>query len=63
MLQPIPLEDFVALATMLDFPIRGLQLKVIKFSDDQVSDLWLILLQYAINIEIHQRSSLWVRLG
>ena len=36
MLQPIPLEDFVALAVTLDFPIRGLQSKVTKFLDDQV---------------------------
>jgi len=32
---PIPLDDFVALAVILDFPTRGLQSKVTKFLDDQ----------------------------
>ena len=36
MSQPIPLQDFLALAVTLDFPIRGLQSKVTKFLDDQV---------------------------
>lgn len=36
MLQPIPLEDFVALAVALDLPTRRLQSKVTKFLDDQV---------------------------
>jgi len=35
-LQPIPLGEFVAFATTLNFPLRGLQSKVIKFLDDQV---------------------------
>lgn len=36
-MQPIPLGDFVALATRLDFPIRGLQTKVAKLLDEQAS--------------------------
>ena len=35
-LQPIPLDDFEALAITLGFPTRGLQSKVMKFLDDQV---------------------------
>jgi hypothetical protein len=34
-LQPIPLDDFEALAITLGFPTRGLQSKVMKFLDDQ----------------------------
>ena len=34
--QPIPLQDFVALATTVDLPIRGLQSRITKFLDDQV---------------------------
>ena len=34
--QPIPLHDFVALATTVDLPIRGLQSRITKFLDDQV---------------------------
>lgn len=36
MSQPIPLEDFVALAITLGLPVRGSQSKVTKFLDDQV---------------------------
>ena len=36
MLQPIPLDKFLALAVTLDFPTHGLQSKVMKFLDDQV---------------------------
>lgn len=35
-LQPIPLDDFVALAVALEFPTRGLRSKITKFLDDQV---------------------------
>lgn len=35
--QPVNLEDFMALAIKLDFPIRGLQAKVVRFLDEQVS--------------------------
>ncbi|KAF9782923.1 hypothetical protein BJ322DRAFT_1158464 [Thelephora terrestris] len=34
---PIPLEEFVALAIMLDFPTRGLQTRVMRFLDEQAS--------------------------
>jgi hypothetical protein len=36
MSQPVPLDDFVALAIMLDFQTRGLQSRVTKFLDGQV---------------------------
>ena len=36
MLQPIPLEEFVALATTINLPIRGLQSRITKLLDDQV---------------------------
>ena len=34
--QPIPLDDFVALAVTLGLPARGSQSKVTKFLDEQV---------------------------